>query len=511
MRKFLIPCLWLIVVVPVALAQAPQGKLIEDHWDAAFLEGGRCGYFHSQIRELPGKDGGKLYESKLEMRLILKRYMSVVNMRMDSEMTEDEQGKIKSFKVIQFLDKGQAVQEGEVKDGKLWMKLPGVNEPRQMPWNDSVIGVYRQERLPSILKAKPSDKFEYLNFEASLMQAIKMKAELLPEEEIEVLAVDPKDPAKFTQGRKKLKKLEVTPDKISLFGSALQLPKMVAWVGDDLVAVRSRMEMPGIGSIILYRTTKEIATKEDDNVAVLPDIGLNNMIELDKRIPNVHHLEEATYHFKLDKEDGLQAFQTSGRQKVKKLDDGGYELTVLGNVAVQADEPAKEFLESSYFLESNNAEVKKLAEKAVGDETDPLKKARKIERFVHENMKGSSSVGFATAGQIAKDLQGDCRQHAMLMAAMCRAAGIPSRTALGLVYVEEPKSRKPQFGFHMWTEVYVRGGWVAMDATLGQGLVGPGHLKIADHSWQDQQTLAPLLPVIRVMGKLQMKVVSAKE
>ena len=146
--------------------------------------------------------------------------MSVVNMRMDSEMTEDEQGKIKSFKVIQFLDKGQAVQEGEVKDGKLWMKLPGVNEPRQMPWNDSVIGVYRQERLPSILKAKPSDKFEYLNFEASLMQAIKMKAELLPEEEIEVLAVDSKDPAKFSQGRKKLKKLEVTPDKISQIGRA---------------------------------------------------------------------------------------------------------------------------------------------------------------------------------------------------------------------------------------------------------------------------------------------------
>lgn len=39
MKKFLIPCLWLIVMVPVALAQAPQGKLIEDHWDAAFLEG----------------------------------------------------------------------------------------------------------------------------------------------------------------------------------------------------------------------------------------------------------------------------------------------------------------------------------------------------------------------------------------------------------------------------------------------------------------------------------------
>jgi hypothetical protein len=49
-----------------------------------------------------------------------------------------------------------------------------------------------------------------------------------------------------------------------------------------------------------------------------------------------------------------------------------------------------------------------------------------------------------------------------------------------------------------------------MDATLGEGLVGPGHLKIADHNWHDQQTLAPLLPVIRVMGKVKIKVIEAK-
>jgi hypothetical protein len=51
----------------------------------------------------------------------------------------------------------------------------------------------------------------------------------------------------------------------------------------------------------------------------------------------------------------------------------------------------------------------------------------------------------------------------------------------------------------MWTEVYVRGAWVAIDATLGQGSVGPGHLKIADHSWHDTPALTPLLPLMRVL------------
>jgi hypothetical protein len=40
--------------------------------------------------------------------------------------------------------------------------------------------------------------------------------------------------------------------------------------------------------------------------------------------------------------------------------------------------------------------------------------------------------------------------------------------------------------------------------------VGAGHLKIADHSWHDTQTLAPLLPVARVLGKLRIEVVSVQ-
>ena len=114
-----------------------------------------------------------------------------------------------------------------------------------------------------------------------------------------------------------------------------------------------------------------------------------------------------------------------------------------------------------------------------------------------------------TIKEIARDLKGDCRQHAMLTAAMCRAAGVPSRTAVGLVYVNDP-DRGPVFGFHMWTEVWVRGKWLGVDATLGRGGVGPAHLKVTDSSWHNMQTLAPLLPVIRVMGRLAIEVVNVE-
>jgi hypothetical protein len=59
----------------------------------------------------------------------------------------------------------------------------------------------------------------------------------------------------------------------------------------------------------------------------------------------------------------------------------------------------------------------------------------------------------------------------------------------------------------MWTEVYVRGQWVGIDATLGKGSVGAAHIKLTDHSWHNMQSLTPLLPLQRAVGKMKIEVV----
>jgi transglutaminase-like putative cysteine protease len=123
-----------------------------------------------------------------------------------------------------------------------------------------------------------------------------------------------------------------------------------------------------------------------------------------------------------------------------------------------------------------------------------------VEGWVKTNMKAFEfSQAMATADNVAKTLSGDCTEYAMLAAAMCRAVGVPSRTALGLVYAPG-KGGKPFLAYHMWFEVYAGGQWVSLDATLGMGGVGPGHVKIADHSWHDEKSFAPLLPVLRTLA-----------
>src|SRR4029078_960699 len=115
------------------------------------------------------------------------------------------------------------------------------------------------------------------------------------------------------------------------------------------------------------------------------------------------------------------------------------------------------------------------------------------------------STLLASAAEVAKDLQGDCTEHAVLLSAMARARKIPSRVAVGRVYVDSLGS----FGGHMWSEVCVTGVWVPLDATLGQGGIGADHIKFADSSFSENAAVAPLstfLPLVSVLGKLQINV-----
>ena len=125
------------------------------------------------------------------------------------------------------------------------------------------------------------------------------------------------------------------------------------------------------------------------------------------------------------------------------------------------------------------AEVVKVA-KAVGEPiADPWKRCQALEKWVDENMKSSDfTVGFSTAADTVRSRRGDCSEHSVLLTALCRAAGVPSRAAMGLVYVDSLQA----FGYHMWTEVNIGGEWYALDGTIGEGSVGGEHLKILDGS-----------------------------
>lgn len=96
--------------------------------------------------------------------------------------------------------------------------------------------------------------------------------------------------------------------------------------------------------------------------------------------------------------------------------------------------------------------------------------------------------GFDTASRVASRRQGDCTEHAVLLAAAARLAGRPARIVLGLALVSV-KGELRAFG-HAWTELHDGREWRTADGTRLPGVVrylplstvvdeGPGYLMSA--------------------------------
>ena len=104
-----------------------------------------------------------------------------------------------------------------------------------------------------------------------------------------------------------------------------------------------------------------------------------------------------------------------------------------------------------------------LAESITKGEDSELKKGFLITRWVYRNLaKNLGGPPEASALQALAARAGDCSEHAALFAALARAAGLPARTAWGLVASEGA------LRFHVWSEFHAGGSWVPVDAALGR-------------------------------------------
>ena len=148
-----------------------------------------------------------------------------------------------------------------------------------------------------------------------------------------------------------------------------------------------------------------------------------------------------------------------------------------------------------------------MAEGVAPGEEDPWQTAIALENFVSRTVEVRDfSQVFVSAAEVAASKQGDCTEHAVLLAALCRAREIPARVAMGLVYVEE----KQGFLYHMWTEAWIHDRWIPLDGTLGLGGIGVAHLKLADSTLAGPSAYADIIPIINVVGRLKIKVVEAQ-
>src|SRR6266852_4350539 len=72
MRWYHACCLGFLFLANPARPAEPQGRIVQDIWNAAYLEGSKSGYVHTGVREIE-RDGRKFYLAVTKLSLAIKR------------------------------------------------------------------------------------------------------------------------------------------------------------------------------------------------------------------------------------------------------------------------------------------------------------------------------------------------------------------------------------------------------------------------------------------------------
>jgi len=157
-----------------------------------------------------------------------------------------------------------------------------------------------------------------------------------------------------------------------------------------------------------------------------------------------------------------------------------------------------EYLQPEPLIQSDDEAIIRTAEDLVNWrfmwDKDPKRVTRVLTDQIHRMLEKRITFSVPNAVQVLESRQGDCNEHTVLFVAMARALGLPARTAVGLVYVNDA------FFYHAWPEVWL-GEWVAVDPTFGQYPAGAAHLRFVIGG------LAQQVEIVRLIGNLNIEVI----
>jgi hypothetical protein len=244
----------------------------------------------------------------------------------------------------------------------------------------------------------------------------------------------------------------------------------------------------GLMGLVMEKTDKHLAlAKIDGGQGDLTDmlaITSNVTFEAPERLELLK--------VKVEGVDTASLAPAGGRQSLS-----GQELTILKeSLSEQGGEAApeeglEEFLRSDALIQADDPAIRQAAAGIIAPGGPPREQAERLVRWVYENIEKKPVVSMPNALSTLTHRQGDCNEHAMLLAALARAAGIPAQVETGLVYL------KGKFFYHAWNRVYV-GRWITVDATFGQMPADVTHIRLAGGRIDQQLDLIPVIGNIRL-------------
>jgi transglutaminase-like putative cysteine protease len=155
----------------------------------------------------------------------------------------------------------------------------------------------------------------------------------------------------------------------------------------------------------------------------------------------------------------------------------------LGDVPPELDAATRG---ASPFVESDDPAIRAAARAAIGDTASARTAAERLVAWVHDQVEKVPSVTVPSAREVLASRRGDCNEHAVLLAALARAAGIPARIIAGAVYANDG------FYYHAWNELWL-GAWVSADAVFDQLPADATHVKLIEGGLERQMALMGII------------------
>ncbi len=470
-------------------AAQPAGVVDRDVWYVNFILGSKVGYEKTSIRRA-SIDGREVIRLEGLSHTSVRRDGQEINLDMTYRSTETLGGELIDFEMEYVQGPVPTKTRGRLAGDTLVIETTtqGKQETSRIAGAAGCGGFFAVQQ--SLLN-KPMQPGETRNLRAIIpgfnvvgenrMTALDFEQTELPTGPRELLRIDV---------------VTTAPGGASLNGAL--------WIDRTGELHKQRIDAMNLESFLATE-----AEAKEEAAAVSLDLVSGVGVPVDKAIPSPHATKRVVYLVRLKEGDPAAAFVAGPAQQVESVDPHTARLKVwatrpdgpAGNPAAKADPPGDEDRQPNNWIQSDNPKIAAMAKEAAGAQTDPWQTAVAIERYVRGKITQKNySQAFASAAEVADSLEGDCSEHAVLLAALARAKGIPARVAMGLVY----KDRK--FYYHMWNEVYVGDRWIALDGTLGQGGVGAAHLKLGHSNLHGASAFTSFLPLLNVIGRLEVEV-----
>jgi len=478
-----------------------RSRLPWETWHTYFIGNRPVGFIHI-LSENDGEMGTDHIRTSITDHLVVRRGPSTLVQTLQQVIIESRTKGLISFTSDLRVGPVQTLFEGQVSGDTLTTSMTRGKEKQteSVPWKQTYGGLaaIQQSFLLDPIKIGESRRLKLLTPVQYRMGVVEMKCQ----HQASIATME-----ETFQNANEVNIVTLMDDGKSI--------ESVAWIDKQGNMLKSYTPSLDLSAIRSNKTLAEAAIQDPVDVfSVLAVDVIGNLTDPAKAFRVGYLLKPKTPISTTQDDPQKNALTPQPGQWFRRQDTGTVQLLVSRDPTepnrdgfeTLIDEPTDADLANNAIIDSNAAEVRKLA--ALTKATEPRIVATDLTRTVNQLIRpGDFTRGFATASQTAKDGVGDCTERAVLLAAMLRARQIPTRVAAGWVYHEA--DGKPKMAYHMWTLAWIDQQWLPLDATIGD--VAPAdRIALTSSNLADGNEYDTLAPILASVGKWSIEILNAK-